>query len=281
MQKSQHGQRHPSPVAAYLPEISVMLAGRWKDRDLISTLEEDEKNKLVFTLITPEKYASISSQYESDKHSEAMRVGDAAVDHPQKKTLDHLVKRFNFSRIVLPLSNLALQFENKISASQQKEIDNMIVALDDLKQLVDARNYCIYDNELDVIFSKSMAFSIFTAICKRGMKLEGTEYADLKKADPPVKICVCSAGKAELGIVTLGYIYLIVAGYSVEPRVDLGVDNIKKTKSIIGRINEPDVFIVTAGMEAILPTVLASISFRPIVAVPSNVSYGFGADGYV
>ena len=50
---------------------------------------------------------------------------------------------------------------------------------------------------------------------------------------------------------------MTVLGYSVDPRIDLGVDNMKKTRTIMTSINDNDMIIATAGMEAILPTVLA------------------------
>lgn len=134
------------------------------------------------------------------------------------------------------------------------------------KILEDYASDNVYDSELEVIFTRTTMMKIYNAF---------SNNTNNKK----IKIGVISAGKAELNIVTLGYIYLLLLGYDVYPSIDFGIDNLKKTRLIIDRLNTYDIIITTAGMEAILPSVIANICYKPVIAVPSNVSYGFGSDG--
>lgn len=132
------------------------------------------------------------------------------------------------------------------------------------KEIILNENEIIYDCQLKIILSK-------TAI-------KNLQYAESNNLGN-IKIGLYSAGMSEIDIVTIGYIYLKLLNYDVYPKIDLGVNNLKKTKSVFEEINKMDIIITTAGMEAILPTVLAHITYKPIIAVPSNVSYGYGANG--
>jgi hypothetical protein len=45
------------------------------------------------------------------------------------------------------------------------------------------------------------------------------------------------------------------------------------------KMQDVSVLIVFAGMEGALPTVLASLTDLPVVAVPTPIGYGFGGQG--
>jgi len=124
----------------------------------------------------------------------------------------------------------------------------------------------IYDPQLKIILTKTTIHNLIKSLDDNSNN---------------IKIGIYSAGMSEIDIVTMGFIYLKLLNYNVFPKIDLGVNNLKKTKSILNQINDMDIIITTAGMEAVLSTVLANITHKPIIAVPSNVSYGYGANGIV
>jgi len=239
---------------AWLQGITVVLGGRWKPNNIFEKLRDDSGVNFVFTLISPQKYKELAeSQVEN------------------KPTID----TFIFTSLIQLMSTYSLK-EAETFTEQQKMNDkdaNLKKIMDDINakktQLNNLRDKVIYDETLSVIFSKSMTNKIIDALCNNKVVLKRNG-----------KIGVISAGMSEVDIVTLGYIYLTVLGYDAYPRVDLGVDNLRKTKTILAKINEFDIIIATAGMEAVLPIILGSITYKPIVAVPSSVSFGYGSEGY-
>jgi NCAIR mutase (PurE)-related protein len=57
---------------------------------------------------------------------------------------------------------------------------------------------------------------------------------------------------------------------------DVGVNAIHSTKQALELVQEQDIILCTAGMEAILPEVIACSTNAIVLAVPSNVSSGIG-----
>lgn len=239
---------------AWLPGITVVLGGRWQPNDIFEKLRDDGRVNFVFTLITPQKRNELAESQVENKP---------------------IIDTFIFTSLIQLMSTYSLKEAE--TCTDQKQIDvkeaNLKKIMDDINakktQLINLRDKVIYDETLSVIFSKSMTNKIIDALCdnKVVQKRNG-------------KIGVISAGMSEVDIVTLGYIYLTVLGYDAYPRVDLGVDNLRKTKTILAKINKFDIIIATAGMEAVLPIILGSITYKPIVAVPSSVSFGYGSEGY-
>lgn len=62
---------------------------------------------------------------------------------------------------------------------------------------------------------------------------------------------------------------------------DVGIAGLHRLRPHIRALHEATVAIVIAGMEGALPGVVAGLAPCPIVAVPTSVGYGVGANGYV
>lgn len=60
---------------------------------------------------------------------------------------------------------------------------------------------------------------------------------------------------------------------------DVGVAAIDRLFDQLDTINEADVIIAAAGREGSLPTVLAGMTPRPVIALPISTGYGVGGDG--
>lgn len=223
--------------------------------DLMDKMLNDGGTPFVFTLITPDKFQLIEQAHQAE--------------------LAPLMKHFRYSSLVQPMSNIALEkAKNDKRPTSDKSLEKFVTEIKDAFAVLEAnKDKIIYDSEMEIIFSRTMTRAVCEAI------QNSNPYLNAGKTSG-INVCIASAGLSELGLVTLGYIYMTLAGHTAHPRIDLGVDNIRRTKSIIGSINSMDILIVTAGMEAILPTVLANMSYRPVIAVPSDVSYGFGAQGH-
>ncbi|MCD6570021.1 MAG: nickel pincer cofactor biosynthesis protein LarB [Deltaproteobacteria bacterium] len=68
-------------------------------------------------------------------------------------------------------------------------------------------------------------------------------------------------------------------GVRVIKSYDSGVSGIHRPLLSLKQVKNSDVLIVFAGMEGVLPTLIASLTELPVIAVPTPIGYGFGGEG--
>lgn len=68
-------------------------------------------------------------------------------------------------------------------------------------------------------------------------------------------------------------------GASVIRAFDFGVSGLHRPFLGIRKTQDADVLIVFAGMDGILPTMIASLTDKPVIAVPTPIGYGLGGGG--
>ena len=61
---------------------------------------------------------------------------------------------------------------------------------------------------------------------------------------------------------------------------DVGVTGIHRILGKVEKIKKADCVVVVAGMEGALPTVVAGLVDKPVIAVPTSVGFGTGEKGY-
>jgi NCAIR mutase (PurE)-related protein len=66
----------------------------------------------------------------------------------------------------------------------------------------------------------------------------------------------------------------IMMGNRVERLYDVGVAGIHRLLENRPRLDAASVLIVVAGMEGALPSVVAGLIAKPVIAVPTSVGYG-------
>lgn len=92
-------------------------------------------------------------------------------------------------------------------------------------------------------------------------------------------ICILSAGSADIPVAleALGTAHF----YDIHPAVicDVGVAGIHRLSPHLATLQNAQLHIVVAGMEGALPSVIAGLCGRPVIAVPTSVGYGAGAGG--
>jgi pyridinium-3,5-biscarboxylic acid mononucleotide synthase len=101
----------------------------------------------------------------------------------------------------------------------------------------------------------------------------------------------CDAGRGTIAVVAAGTSDLPVAeeaavtaeflGHQVDRITDVGVAGLQRLVAQAERLRAAEVAIVVAGMEGALPSVVAGLIDRPLIAVPTSVGYGVGLGGYV
>lgn len=92
-------------------------------------------------------------------------------------------------------------------------------------------------------------------------------------------ILVACAGTSDLPIAEEAAQTAEFLGNKVERLVDVGVAGIHRLLSHVSQIADAEVIIAVAGMEGALASVIGGLSSAPVIAVPTSVGYGAGAQG--
>jgi NCAIR mutase (PurE)-related protein len=92
-------------------------------------------------------------------------------------------------------------------------------------------------------------------------------------------ILVISAGTSDLPVAMEAYITAQAMGNPVEKIIDVGVAGIHRLFRHREMLERASVLIVVAGMEGALPSVVAGMVSRPVIAVPTSIGYGVSLGG--
>ena len=101
--------------------------------------------------------------------------------------------------------------------------------------------------------------------------------------DPIAKIGIITAGTSDINIAEEARVIVEEGGCEAITSYDIGVAGIHRLfPQIAYMVGEGvRVFIVCAGMEGALPSVVAGLVDVPVIAVPTSVGYGVGEGGRV
>ena len=92
-------------------------------------------------------------------------------------------------------------------------------------------------------------------------------------------ILVVSAGTSDIPVAKEAFITAEMMGNKVESVFDVGVAGIHRLFRHKEMIENASVLIVAAGMEGALPSVVAGMVSRPVIAVPTSIGYGVSFGG--
>jgi NCAIR mutase (PurE)-related protein len=95
----------------------------------------------------------------------------------------------------------------------------------------------------------------------------------------PGTIAVICAGTSDLPVAEEAAVTADVMGNSVERIVDVGVAGLHRVLARLETIQCANVLVVVAGMEGALPSVVAGLVSKPVIAVPTSVGYGASFGG--
>ena len=93
------------------------------------------------------------------------------------------------------------------------------------------------------------------------------------------KICVVTAGSADIPVGEEAAVTAGAMGCQVHRLFDVGVAGIHRLLGNVKELNTAQVLIVVAGMEGALPSVVAGLVDKPVVAVPTSIGYGASLNG--
>lgn len=163
-------------------------------------------------------------------------------------------------------------FEKQESDSDSIELKNNIIITRLSKERYEA-----LANDLAYLLEKGIKFDYnkrakILIIYKDALVNFNPEYG---------KVGILTAGTSDIAIAEEAKVIVEQGGCEAITSYDIGVAGIHRLFPQIAYMVEEDVcaFIVCAGMEGALPSVVAGLVDVPVIAVPTSVGYGVGADG--
>jgi NCAIR mutase (PurE)-related protein len=92
-------------------------------------------------------------------------------------------------------------------------------------------------------------------------------------------IAVVCAGTSDLPVAEEAAVTAEVMGNRVERAQDIGVAGLHRTLAKLDWLQRANVIVAVAGMEGALPSVLAGLVSKPVIAVPTSIGYGASFGG--
>ena len=96
---------------------------------------------------------------------------------------------------------------------------------------------------------------------------------------PEGTIHVICAGSSDLPVAEEAAVTAEFMGNKVRRNFDVGVAGLHRLLSVWDELRDGSVYIVVAGMEGALPSVVAGMVKGPVIAVPTSVGYGASFGG--
>ena len=92
-------------------------------------------------------------------------------------------------------------------------------------------------------------------------------------------ILVVCAGTSDIPVAEEAVVTATILGNKVERLYDVGVAGIHRLLENRPRLDAAAVLVVVAGMEGALPSVVAGLIAKPVIAVPTSIGYGASFHG--
>ncbi len=117
---------------------------------------------------------------------------------------------------------------------------------------------------------------------KNSVHHEAARCVTIEKRPLPKRpgfIAVVCAGTSDLPVAEEAALTAEIMGNRVERITDAGVAGLHRILSRLETIQRANVLVVVAGMEGALPSVVAGLVRKPVIAVPTSVGYGASFGG--
>jgi NCAIR mutase (PurE)-related protein len=136
------------------------------------------------------------------------------------------------------------------------------------------------------LFATKANKEIYTAVHQRFPEAKYHETAkmivihqepiSITKKEP---ILIITAGTSDLPIAEEAELTAQLMGNKVDKIIDVGVAGIHRLLDIREKLQKANVIIVIAGMEGALASIVAGLTDKPVIAVPTSVGYGASFEG--
>ena len=195
---------------------------------------------------------AVSQALQRLRHMPFEDLGYAKIDH-------HRALRQGFPEVVMGLGKQAKDIVAIVRVMQRRKSNVLITRLDDHK-LEQLKRY------------------------RLRVKLHPVAHAATWSAKPirdtgKGTILVVSAGTSDIPVAEEAVVTATMMGNRVERLFDVGVAGIHRLLGNRAKLDAAAVLIVVAGMEGALPSVVAGLVAKPVIAVPTSVGYGASFHG--
>jgi NCAIR mutase (PurE)-related protein len=93
------------------------------------------------------------------------------------------------------------------------------------------------------------------------------------------RILIVTAGTSDIPVAEEAKVTAQFLGNQVRQINDVGVAGLHRLLNKLDDINQANVVIVVAGMDGALPSVVAGLTDKPVIAVPTSIGYGSNFNG--
>jgi pyridinium-3,5-biscarboxylic acid mononucleotide synthase len=117
---------------------------------------------------------------------------------------------------------------------------------------------------------------------KRAVHHETARCVTIEKKPLPRRpgtIGIICAGTSDLPVAEEAAVTAEIMGNRVERLYDVGVAGLHRLLAKSENLRRANVLVVVAGMEGALPSVVAGLVARPVIAVPTSIGYGASFGG--
>ncbi|MDR2504249.1 MAG: nickel pincer cofactor biosynthesis protein LarB [Deltaproteobacteria bacterium] len=94
------------------------------------------------------------------------------------------------------------------------------------------------------------------------------------------KLMIITAGASDMRVALEALGTAVFYGVEAGLAPDIGVAGLHRMTPWLGAFSQAKILMVIAGMEGALPSVIAGLTAKPVLAVPTSVGYGVSAGGY-
>jgi pyridinium-3,5-biscarboxylic acid mononucleotide synthase len=125
-------------------------------------------------------------------------------------------------------------------------------------------------------------FAVIKELCPEAVYHPVAKIITIKKKEikpPETYIAVVTAGTSDLPVAEEAAVTAEFFGNRIERIVDVGVAGVHRLFHNLDMIKKARVIIVVAGMEGALPSIVAGLVDKPVIAVPTSVGYGASFKG--
>jgi len=92
-------------------------------------------------------------------------------------------------------------------------------------------------------------------------------------------VVVLSAGTGDIPVAEESAVTAEIMGSNVKRIYDVGVAGLHRLLNFKKQIKKARVLVVVAGMDGVLPSVVAGLFSAPVIAVPTSIGYGANFNG--
>ena len=125
-------------------------------------------------------------------------------------------------------------------------------------------------------------FKVLKKKFKKAIHHDSARCVVIEKKKPVPKrgtIAILSAGTSDQPVAEEAAITAETMGNKVQRLYDVGVAGLHRLLARAEDFREANVIIVVAGMEGALPSVVAGLVDKPVIAVPTSIGYGASFEG--